>query len=76
VRYVGDAVCRGEGPSAAGHESQRHRGTGGLDTWNFSGIEDNARKAADSRNVTIVHLEADRVSPLYSRHSTELCRWR
>jgi len=34
----------------------------GQDVWNITGIEHLAQQASDSNNVTIIHLEGDRVS--------------
>ena len=36
--------------------------------WDISQMEDLAQRAVDSKNISIIHLEVDRVSPLYRRN--------
>jgi hypothetical protein len=40
----------------------------GETAWDISQMEDLARQAVDSKNISIIHLEMDRVSPLHRRN--------
>jgi len=40
----------------------------GETAWDVSQMEDLARQAVDSKNISIIHLEVDRVSPLHRRN--------
>lgn len=47
-------------------EAEGPEGSNGLFEWNIREMEDLALAAADSKQVTVLHLPGDSVSPLYS----------
>ena len=39
----------------------------GTESWNIAEIEQLAQEAVDLKNIVIIHLPEDRVSPLYAK---------